>query len=501
MRLYNIRNGELEVVIQRGETSTITTRPRTSWKTKEIKADYAPPVIIEDKPTKSSSWSAWSARALLISGGIAAMGNIPVYSSAHVALDEQADPNLRKHYLSKSLRLPASPANSYIGYSQQLDLNLDIGKSNWKHYTLKNKDTAELGFIYLGVSKSLYKELLNDTTTKHVFDSAESGATVFAQYQGNEVNKLLYMKPNKEVFVIAKKEAGYQATWDKHAIESVKKHTAFSIKNSLNYDASKAGISRNIAREIRTALKSDINFKRDVRVGHKVTTIYEDLVFEGERIKSTNLLAVEYSTKKANYQRIRFKLADGKTHYLTPDGDTQLKRSLFSRRPLNARISSHFNPNRRHPIFKTRRAHTGTDYAAPRGTPIKATGDGKVHFLGRKGGYGKTVVIRHSGSIKTLYAHMSRYKSDLKSGDQVSKGDVIGYVGSTGNSTGNHVHYEFIVAGAYKNPEKVKLPTAGIMTKNEQTVFRNVASALIAQMDTAKRLAEVDIDVNRQNGG
>jgi murein DD-endopeptidase MepM/ murein hydrolase activator NlpD len=441
---------------------------------------------------------------MLLSGGLVALGNVPVYSSVQaVTHSDDSAKNVSKQHLTRILELPATPAVSYAGYAQETSsVDLDIGKSRWKYYQLKSKDSAELGFKYIGVAESLYKQLIKNEATKAAFDNAESGANVFAQYQGNEVHKLLLLTEDSRTYLIKKTESGYVGEWDKHAVEKRKQHKAFTIKTSVNYDASKAGVSSQISKQIRRALKHDLNFKRDIRVGDQVAVIYEDLIFEGERLKSTDLLAVEYSGKKGKtFQRIRFALNDGKTYYLTPDGDAELKRKLFNRRPLNARISSHFNPNRRHPIFKTRRSHTGTDYAAPRGTPIKATGDGSVQFVGRKGGYGKTVVLRHGGSIKTLYAHMSRYKKGIKSGQKVKKGDVIGYVGSTGNSTGNHVHYEFIVAGKHKNPETVKLPSAGIMTKKEQRVFRKVASGLIEQIHSTKRLADAEIDVNRENGG
>lgn len=559
MRLYNIRNGELEVVIERGKTSTITAQMRqpqptehphweqqtkhhhetqqdspTTQKTLTQPSTHRPtidqPAANQQASAASSSisthsineydeyndesddysydesspsrWKAWSARMLLISGGLAAVGNIPVYSSVHIGLDHNRVKNHKSYLITQDLRLPASPVDSYLGYAQDYpDFDTDSGQSRWQHYDLKTDESVERGFQKLGIAESLYKTWLKDSTAHALFKQAHEGVSVFAQYQGNEIRTFLYLNQKHEAFVIKKQESGYQLKWDKYAIETVKRRTAFTIKNSLTYDAAKTGVPRKISKEIHLALKEDINFKRDIRVGDKVAVIYEDLVYEGERIKSTHLLATEYDKGEQHFQRIRFALKDGKTRYLTPNADQALKRELFDRRPVQTRISSHFNPMRRHPIFKTLRPHTGTDYAAPYGTPIKATSDGRIHFVGRKGGYGKTVIIRHNGAIKTLYAHMSNYKKDLHAGMSVNKGDVIGYVGSTGNSTGNHVHYEYMVAGRYQDPEKITLPTAGIMTKQEQRLFRKVANALLAQMETAKRLADADLDVNRQNGG
>jgi murein DD-endopeptidase MepM/ murein hydrolase activator NlpD len=147
-------------------------------------------------------------------------------------------------------------------------------------------------------------------------------------------------------------------------------------------------------------------------------------------------------------------------------------RKEFLRSPVDfARISSHFNLRRKHPILHTIRAHKGTDYAASRGTPVRATGDGKVIHASRKGGYGKTVIIQHGQTYKTLYAHLNGYARGVRSGKSVKQGQVIGYVGSTGLATGPHLHYEFYVHGAVRNPVTVKLPKANSINSGEMNRF------------------------------
>jgi len=170
-------------------------------------------------------------------------------------------------------------------------------------------------------------------------------------------------------------------------------------------------------------------------------------------------------------------------------------RKAFLRTPVDfARISSHFNLRRKHPVLHKIRAHKGTDYAASRGTPIKASGDGKIIYAGRKGGYGNTVVIQHGQKFTTLYAHMHKYAKGIRSGKRVKQGQVIGYVGSTGLASGPHLHYEFRVNGVHKNPVKVKLPQANPVPKKELEDFKSQTSGLIAQLYTFRDSYQVALN-------
>jgi murein DD-endopeptidase MepM/ murein hydrolase activator NlpD len=168
-------------------------------------------------------------------------------------------------------------------------------------------------------------------------------------------------------------------------------------------------------------------------------------------------------------------------------------RKAFLRSPIKfARISSRFSKGRKHPILGKTRAHKGVDYAAPNGTPIRAAGNGTISFLGKKGGYGKTVIIDHGNGKSTLYAHMSRYGRNKKKGRRVEQGDVIGYVGSTGMATGPHLHYEFRIDGVHRNPLTVKLPIAKPIEKKYRDDFRRKTAPLMAQLDNLSRTLVAD---------
>jgi murein DD-endopeptidase MepM/ murein hydrolase activator NlpD len=193
------------------------------------------------------------------------------------------------------------------------------------------------------------------------------------------------------------------------------------------------------------------------------------------------VLAAEFVNQGRAHRAVWFESADGAVRgYFTPDGRGM--RKAFLRAPLDfTRISSGFNPRRLHPISGKVRAHQGVDYAAPTGTPIWAAGDGRVQFAGAKGGYGNTVIIDHGRGVTTLYAHMSRFGKAGRSGRSVKQGEVIGYVGSTGASTGPHLHYEYRVNGQHKNPSTVPLPNTEVPTRYAAE-FRATAGAALAQL-------------------
>ena len=162
-------------------------------------------------------------------------------------------------------------------------------------------------------------------------------------------------------------------------------------------------------------------------------------------------------------------------------------RKTFLRSPVDfARISSSFKSRRKHPVLGLTRAHKGTDYAARTGTPIKAAGDGKIIWRGKKGGYGNCVIVQHGGNITTLYGHMNAFRKGQKTGSRVGQGDVIGYVGQTGLASGPHLHYEFRVNGVHKNPQTVKLPQAASIDKAERQTFFAEAQKTLAQLESFK---------------
>jgi murein DD-endopeptidase MepM/ murein hydrolase activator NlpD len=213
-----------------------------------------------------------------------------------------------------------------------------------------------------------------------------------------------------------------------------------------------------------------------------------------------NILAAVFTNQGKTTRIVRYQYPDGRGDYFTPEGISV--RKAFLRSPISyTRITSRFSRSRLHPKLNRFRAHRGVDYAAARGTPIKAAGDGKVESVGYKGGYGKAVVLRHGATYTTLYAHMSRFARGLRRGQRVSQGQIIGYVGSTGLVTGRHLHYEFRVRGVHRNPLSVKLPKAAPIEKKYEQDFRVKTRDLVARLDVVteptlaaneQRLTDID---------
>ena len=245
------------------------------------------------------------------------------------------------------------------------------------------------------------------------------------------------------------------------------------IRDSFYKSAKGVGIPDSIIMDFAYIFGWDIDFIFDVRKGDKFSVIYETDFSEGEKISSGDIVFAEFTNREKKYIAQRFfDNVQGK-QYFNENGENVKK--AFLRAPLDfAYISSHFNPNRMHPILHKIKAHNGVDYAAKRNTPVKASGDGVISFIGKQRGYGRTIEIKHGGNIKTLYAHLERFNSKLKQGSKVKQGDIIAYVGDSGQATGPHLHFEFWKGEVRTDPVKVKLPSAKPVNISQKDDFNNL---------------------------
>tara|TARA_B100001175_G_scaffold240530_1_gene206876 strand:+ start:17667 stop:18902 length:1236 start_codon:yes stop_codon:yes gene_type:complete len=255
-----------------------------------------------------------------------------------------------------------------------------------------------------------------------------------------------------------------------------------TIKNSFYIDALKVGIPDSIIMDFAYIFGWDIDFIFDVRQGDKFSVIYEADYIEGEKISTGDIIFAQFINNKQKYTVQRFYDDDQGKQYFNENG-INVKKG-FLRAPLDfTRISDHFNPNRKHPILHTIRAHKGTDYAAARGTPIQATGDGVVIFAGVKNGCGNEILIRHANNYQTRYCHMQKFYKGIKKGKKVIQGETIGYVGSTGLATGPHLHYEFMIGDKHTDPVKVKLPSANPVNRNQIEDFRSLVNLNLKKLN------------------
>jgi murein DD-endopeptidase MepM/ murein hydrolase activator NlpD len=264
-----------------------------------------------------------------------------------------------------------------------------------------------------------------------------------------------------------------------------------TIENSLYESAKESGLSDTLVMELANIFGWDIDFALEIRSGDRFSLIYEEKYLDGQKYRNGAILAAEFVNRGRIFRAVRYENEHGEGNYYSPDGKSM--RKAFLRAPVDfRRISSRFKRERWHPVLGKKRPHRGVDYAAATGTPIKAAGDGKVIFRGRKGGYGRTIIVQHANRYTTLYAHLSKYRRTVKNGSRVKQGQTIGYVGRSGLATGPHLHYEFRVNGAHRNPLKIKLPAASPIAKKYREDFRKQSQPLLSQLDLISRTMVAD---------
>ncbi|MEF8833779.1 MAG: peptidoglycan DD-metalloendopeptidase family protein [Halofilum sp. (in: g-proteobacteria)] len=262
-------------------------------------------------------------------------------------------------------------------------------------------------------------------------------------------------------------------------------HASGVIRTSLFAAAADAGLEGRMIMDLVRIFGWDIDFVLDIRRGDRFTVIHESFYKNGDRVRTGKIVAAEFQNRGTTYRAVRYTDADGESEYFAPDGTSM--RKAFLRTPVEfSRISSRFG-KRYHPVLGRMRNHHGVDYAARTGTPIRSTGDGRIVQRGRNGGYGNFILIRHGSRYSTAYAHMSRFASGQPVGTRVQQGEVIGYVGTTGRSTGPHLHYEFRVNGRHKDPLTMEFPSVEPIPSGERERFRETIQPLVAQLDTLDR--------------
>jgi len=256
-------------------------------------------------------------------------------------------------------------------------------------------------------------------------------------------------------------------------VELIQSFKSGVIKTSFYEAALEAEIPDSIIMDFAYIFGWDIDFIFDIREGDSFNVIYETPYSEGEKVKNGDIILAKFVNRGKIYSANRFFLNENDKEFFDDNGNNLQK--AFLRAPLDfAYISSHFNPNRMHPVLHTIRAHNGVDYAAKTGSPIRTTGNGTVHYAGRRNGCGNEIVIKHSNDYSTRYCHLSKFKSSIKKGTKVIQGETIGFVGSTGLATGPHLHYEFKIGNKHVDPVKLQLPSAEPISQNLRPDFDKI---------------------------
>jgi len=332
--------------------------------------------------------------------------------------------------------------------------------------------------------ESKYIKALIKTKGSEKLANIKTGDFVEISFSENKIPKEIFVTRNGLKGVLAEfKDKTYFIKNHERIPEVIERFASVTIDESLYQSALREGISDSVIMDLVFIFGWDIDFVFDIRTGDSFEILYEEYFYKGEKIKNGDIKAARFKRGKKVFSAIRFfSNISGTKEYFSTRGENVKK--AFLRTPVEfSYISSRYNLKRKHPVLNKIRAHTGVDYAAPTGTPVRSTSSGTVSFIGSKGGYGKLIEIKHSEDYSTRYAHLSKFNTRLSSGSKVEQGETIGYVGQTGLATGPHLHYEFRVGGNHTNPLTVKLPDAKPISKVEKKKFLDHAIKMINRLD------------------
>ncbi len=427
--------------------------------------------MVAEKLT-NSAWQSAPKRALIAIGVLFALPVFGLLTAFGVSSDTALE-NVTRTDVTQALAVPA----------------FETDESNEEEFRASERilrgDTVATLLQRLHVNDpAAFNFLRTESAAKSIFQLRPGRNLQAITDADGELQKLRYLHSPEQFLEIIRQENGFIA---KELILDPVRQTAQRaglIKSSLYGATDEAGIPDAIATQIARIFSTDIDFHVDLRKGDNFSVIYEMLYFEGEYLGPGRVLSAEFVNNGKKFEAFLFTDASGSESYFTATGQNRAK--SFLRSPLEfSRVSSGFG-GRMHPIMKNWRAHTGVDFAAPRGTPVWATADGTVDFVGVKGGYGNVVEVRHSNGVSTLYAHLSTFAQGVRAGTRVSQGQTLAFVGATGWATGPHLHYEFKIANVHQDPMKVALPKADPILPQYREAFLQSAQTQLSQLSLVR---------------
>jgi murein DD-endopeptidase MepM/ murein hydrolase activator NlpD len=347
---------------------------------------------------------------------------------------------------------------------------------------VSRNDTMDRLFRRFELNLADLASLRNLPELRSQVDRLRPGESLRFMHRGSELVGLERKLSDSETLKVTRDASGFVTDVLENPLETHVRTASATIDSSLFQAAAGAQLSDRVAIDLADIFQYDIDFVLDIQPGDRFSVVYEEILQDGVPLRTGNILAAKFVNEGREYRAIRYVDAQGHAEYFTPDGKSL--RKAFIRAPVQfSRISSRFNPSRRHPVLNRIRAHRGVDYAAPVGTPVRAAGEGRVKFLGQQGGYGNVVELQHGSGVVTVYGHLSRFAPKLRRGQQVGLGQVIAYVGSTGLATGPHLHYEYRIRGVHKNPQTVALPDAAPIEAAERERFLVATADLVNMLD------------------
>jgi murein DD-endopeptidase MepM/ murein hydrolase activator NlpD len=325
------------------------------------------------------------------------------------------------------------------------------------------------------------------TGLKRIYPGQE---LVFAVDANDQLARLTYAPSRLESVIFDREGDAFVGNAIKREPQRVSSYREGTIDHSLFVAGQRAGLDDELTMRLAQIFQWDVDFVLDIRKGDSFHVLFEELYVDDELIGFGDILAAEFVNQGSVHRAVRYVTPDGRAEYFGPDGSSM--RKAFLRAPLDfRRISSDFNLRRVHPLHKRSMPHRGIDYAAPTGTPVYASGDGRIKIASRNAASGNYVVIQHGEQFQTKYLHLSRFGKGIRGGVRVRQGQLIGYVGATGWATGPHLHYEFLVNGTHKNPRTVDLPKAEPVPVDQRATFQQQTAPLLAILSNQREDVQV----------
>jgi murein DD-endopeptidase MepM/ murein hydrolase activator NlpD len=362
------------------------------------------------------------------------------------------------HLIPTGSSVAAASAQDVVPQQAAFVSPMAIGASTIE-VIVSHNDTLDRIFRRLKLDLADLASLRDLPGLKSGLDKLRPGEALHLIHRDGEVFGFERQLSPSETLRVIREEDGFTSKVVENPLETHERIVHGVIDSSLFEAVAKAGAHDQTALALADIFGWDIDFVLDIQQGDSFTATYDEISQDGRYIKDGPITAAMFVNRGKVYRAVRYVDPNGAAHYYTPEGVSMYR--AFLRTPVEfTRISDKFNPNRRHPILNTIRAHKGVDYAAPTGTPVRAAGDGRIQFAGQQNGYGNVLEIAHARGVVTVYGHLSRFAKGLRSGTKVTQGEVVAYVGMTGLATGPHLHYEYRVNGVHKNPQTVELPGA-----------------------------------------
>ncbi|KTC87102.1 peptidoglycan DD-metalloendopeptidase family protein [Legionella brunensis] len=377
-------------------------------------------------------------------------------------------------------KLPVETSKSQIPTKAPSTV-VPVANNGWKIIKTRSGDSLATVFKREGLSPQTLQIIMRDNPHAKMLSRLKTDQQLELLITKKTLEKMILPVSNTQYLVVYREGQRYKSKINLHKTESRNRVVTATVRGSLFGTAKRNNIPYKLVQQMTEIFTWDINFAKDIRAGDQFTIVYQALYIKDKLVGAGEVMAVSYRTRGKTYQAVRHTDRTGHTDYYSPQG-VSLKKA-FDRYPLRfSHISSTFSLSRYHPILHYRRAHKGVDLAAPIGTPIRATGDGRIEIIGRQSGYGNMIKISHNKSYSSIYGHMLKFQKGISRGTFVKRGQVIGYVGQTGLASGPHCHYEFHINHQPRNPTTVDLPRGFPISGREMAAFKANSAKLLAQL-------------------